>query len=63
MELKSILARKEGAVGVITLNRPAELNALNAELLTELVQTLEDWDFDEAVRAIVITGSERAENR
>ena len=60
MALQNILARAEGAVGVITLNRPAALNALNNALLTELVETLEGWDGDDSIRAIVITGSERA---
>ena len=60
MTYKTILAKTEGAVGIITLNRPQALNALNAELLTELVVALEAWDADNAVRAIVLTGSERA---
>src|SRR5215469_15192957 len=55
-----ILAKTEGPVGVITLNRPQALNALNAELLDELVATLEAFDADDEVRAIVLTGSERA---
>ncbi|MBV9420286.1 MAG: enoyl-CoA hydratase [Alphaproteobacteria bacterium] len=56
----NIIAKTEGAVGVITLNRPKALNALNAELLGELVTQLEAWDRDDAVRCIVLTGSERA---
>ncbi len=60
MAFQNILARHEGAVGVITLNRPAALNALNSQLLDELVACLESWDRDDKVRAIVLTGSERA---
>ncbi len=60
MPLQSILIRNEGPVGVITLNRPQALNALNTELLGELVGVLEAWDNDANVRAIVLTGSERA---
>ena len=60
MEYTNIIAKTEGAVGVITLNRPKALNALNAELLRELCDALEQWDADDAVRCIVITGSERA---
>jgi len=60
MELTNILVRNEGPIGVITLNRPAALNALNATLLAELIHTLERWDNDNAVRVIVITGSDRA---
>jgi len=60
MTYHNILTRTEGAVGVITLNRPKALNALNNELLAELVDALEKWDLDDAVHAIVLTGSERA---
>ena len=60
MDYNNIIAKVEGAVGVATLNRPKALNALNAELLRELVDVLEGWDRDDAVRCMVITGSERA---
>ncbi len=60
MDYRNILVKVEDGVGVITLNRPKALNALNAELLDELVSVLEAWDRDDAVRAIVLTGSERA---
>jgi enoyl-CoA hydratase len=60
MDYENILVKTEGAVGVITLNRPKVLNALNAALLTELASVLEAFDADTAVRAILITGSERA---
>jgi enoyl-CoA hydratase/carnithine racemase len=60
MSYQNILVTTEGAVGVVTLNRPKALNALNSELLGELVGALEAFDNDPAVRAIVLTGSERA---
>ena len=60
MEPQNILVKREGAVGAVTLNRPKALNALNAELLEELATALESFDADPAVRAIIITGSERA---
>ena len=60
MEPQNILVTREGAVGVITLNRPKALNALNAELLEELSTALEAFDADPAIRVIVVTGSERA---
>ena len=60
MEYANIIAKTEGGVGVITLNRPKALNALNAELLAELCDALEKWDADDAVRCFVLTGSERA---
>jgi enoyl-CoA hydratase len=60
MDPQTILVKTEGAVGVVTLNRPKALNALNAELLGELAAALAGFDADPAVRAIVITGSDRA---
>ena len=55
-----ILAEVDGAVGVITLNRPKQLNALNPELMDQLAAQLEAWDDDGAVNVIVIAGSDRA---
>jgi enoyl-CoA hydratase len=57
---QNILASIEENIGVITLNRPKVLNALNHELMDELVCALEEFEKDEAVRAIVLTGGERA---
>jgi enoyl-CoA hydratase len=58
--MENILVKTEGGVGVITLNRPKALNALNSALLAELCDALDDFDSDPAVRCIVLTGSERA---
>ena len=60
MTYQNILVTTDGAVGVVTLNRPKALNALNAELLKELAEALEAWDRDDAIRCIVLTGSDRA---
>ena len=60
MEYNNILVTVEDGVGLVTLNRPKALNALNSELLKELIGVLEDWDRGTDVRCIVITGSERA---
>ena len=60
MEYQNITAKIEGKVGVVTLNRPKALNALNSELLAELISVLEEWDCGTEVRCIVMTGSERA---
>jgi enoyl-CoA hydratase len=57
---QSIIVKSEGAVAVVTLSRPKALNALNSELLGELVQALEAIDADDALHAVVLTGSERA---
>jgi len=47
-------------VGHIQLNRPKELNALNLELMLEIKQALLDFDADDNIRAIVLSGNERA---
>jgi len=47
-------------VGLIRLNRPKALNALNSTLMRELIQALEAFDADSAIGAMVITGDERA---
>ena len=53
-------AERDGAVAVVLLNRPEQLNALSDELMGELVSTLEELDRDESVRAIVLGGNDRA---
>ncbi|GAB20634.1 enoyl-CoA hydratase [Gordonia effusa NBRC 100432] len=56
----TILLTRDGRVGVITLNRPKALNALNTELMNEVVSAATELDADTGIGAIVITGSERA---
>lgn len=60
MSYENILVEKRDAVGLITLNRPQALNALCAALIDELAEALDDLEADEAVGAIVVTGSEKA---
>jgi enoyl-CoA hydratase len=55
-----VLVEREGAIAVVLLNRPDQLNALSDELMEELVSALTELDRDEGVRAIVLGGSERA---
>lgn len=55
-----ILVRTEGRVGVITLNRPKALNALNGQLMDELGAALKAFDADPEIGCMVITGSEKA---
>src|SRR6185369_8973575 len=51
-----VLSTTDGPVGIVTLNRPRQLNALAGPLLQELVAALEEHDADPAIRAIVLTG-------
>src|SRR5258708_12547761 len=52
-----ILVDRDERVGIVTLNRPKELNALNNQLVGELAGALEEFDRDEEIRCIVITGA------
>jgi len=60
MAYQNILVETRGAVGLITLNRPKALNALNGELIAELAQALDALEADRAIGAIVLTGSDKA---
>jgi enoyl-CoA hydratase len=51
-----VLSERDGPVGVVTLNRASQLNALSSGLMTELVAALEEHDRDPSIRAIVLTG-------
>jgi enoyl-CoA hydratase len=55
-----ITVRTEGRVGIVTLNRPKQLNALNNQLMDELGAALKAFDADEAIGCVIVTGSEKA---
>lgn len=60
MPYELILTESRGRVGLITLNRPQAMNALNNQLLREVMDALDDFDKDENIGAMVITGNEKA---
>jgi enoyl-CoA hydratase len=60
MTYETILTEQRGAVTLITLNRPKALNALNSQVLAELIQAFAIFDSDDSQRCAVLTGSERA---
>ncbi len=60
MSYETILTSTDGRVGVITLNRPKALNALNDQLMDELGAALLSFDADSDISCIVVTGSEKA---
>jgi enoyl-CoA hydratase len=60
MEYQNILVETKDKVGLITLNRPKALNALNDQLMDELGHALKGFDKDEGIACIVLTGSEKA---
>tara|TARA_B100001123_G_scaffold433894_1_gene559444 strand:- start:2386 stop:3162 length:777 start_codon:yes stop_codon:yes gene_type:complete len=60
MAYEHILVETRGAVGLITLNRPEALNALCSPLMAELNEVLDRFESDNAIGAMVLTGSEKA---
>lgn len=60
MSYETILVETKGAVTLITLNRPQALNALNSQVLAELIAAFSAFDDDETQRCAVLTGSEKA---
>jgi enoyl-CoA hydratase len=55
-----VVVERDGAVGVVLMNRPEALNALSSELMDAVVGALEELDGDDAIRCIVLGGNERA---
>jgi enoyl-CoA hydratase len=60
MAYETILVETKGKVGVIRLNRPQALNALNATLVREMGSALDGFEADDAIGCIIITGSEKS---
>ncbi|SCX05798.1 putative enoyl-CoA hydratase echA8 [Agrobacterium sp. DSM 25558] len=60
MDYETLIVEKRDAVGVVTLNRPQALNALNSTLLKELRHILSSFSADDSIGAVVITGSPKA---
>lgn len=60
MAYECILTETDGAVGVITLNRPDALNAFNRQLMDELTEAVRKFEADDAIGCMVVTGSEKA---
>ena len=60
MTYETILIETRGAVTLITLNRPQALNALNSQVLTDLIDAFGKFDADDSQRCAVLTGSEKA---
>jgi enoyl-CoA hydratase len=60
MSSETIIVERRGRVGIVRLNRPQALNALNVTLMDELLGTVEAFDADAGVGCILITGSDKA---
>lgn len=57
---KTILVEKRDPVGIITLNRPEKLNAMNLEMKNEMSNALSEMEADDDIRAVILTGAGRA---
>ncbi|MCX7295960.1 MAG: enoyl-CoA hydratase [Hyphomicrobiales bacterium] len=60
MTYQNLIVETKGRVGVITLNRPQALNALNRALVLELTQAIDTFEADTAIGCLLITGSDKA---
>ena len=59
MEFETVLVEVRDGVGIVTLNRPKALNALNLQLTSELGQAIDALEADDNVRCIMLTGGEQ----
>ena len=59
-DYETILVERDERVGIITLNRPKALNALNTQVMNEVTSAAADFDDDPGIGAIIITGSAKA---
>jgi enoyl-CoA hydratase len=60
MTYENIVVETKGRVGIIRLNRPQALNALNKALIAELTQAIEAFDSDDKIGCMLIAGSDKA---
>jgi enoyl-CoA hydratase len=60
MDYQNIIVTTQGRVGIITLNRPKQLNALSGALMDELGTAMQAFDANDAIGCMIITGSEKA---
>ena len=56
MRLNNLIIKCENGIGIITINRPKKLNALNKATISELHETLKSFDENESIRVIILTG-------
>ncbi|MFH0930922.1 MAG: enoyl-CoA hydratase-related protein, partial [Candidatus Zixiibacteriota bacterium] len=60
MEYKNLLTEIKDSIGIIKINRPMQLNALNTETIHELNDIAHQWSRDEKIKVIIITGEGKA---
>ncbi len=57
-ESNTILTETEGRIGIITMNRPTEMNAVNLEMLNDIAYQVQTWEYDDDIRCIILRGGE-----
>lgn len=57
MDYRNIILKKEGNIATITMNRPDKMNALNTQMLREMIAAIDEVDRDDGIRVVVLTGS------
>ncbi len=57
-ENNTILTDIDGHIGIITLNRAEDMNAVNLEMLNEIAYQVQDWEYNDAIRCIIIKGND-----
>lgn len=60
MEFQNVLYEKRGQIAYVTINRPKTLNALNCDVLNELIYLIKDINADSDVRVVILTGADRS---
>ena len=60
MPYETIIVEKRDGVAIVTLNRPAKLNAVNLEMRLEILDVLGEMEVDEDIRVVIFTGAGRA---
>src|SRR3972149_10328586 len=60
MDYENIIYSKEDNIGIIKLNRPKSLNALNKKLMSEIEDTIDKISIDDTLKAVMITGDEKS---
>jgi enoyl-CoA hydratase/carnithine racemase len=59
MDYENVVVEIDGAIAVVTLNRPQQLNSLSYDLVKDLSSAMQTLDQDEAIRVIIVTGGEK----
>ncbi len=57
-ENNTILTSVDGTVGIITLNRPNDMNAVNLEMLNEIAYQVQEWEYDDTIKCIILKGND-----